>query len=398
MSVHIILGDVHLGKGVGIGKPGSGTALNSRIQDQINLLNWVLAKAEERQATSITITGDVYEDPRPHPTLIHLFMLWLKQCERSNIAVHIVAGNHDIIRTGSYTISALDIVPAVELPHAKTYKDIGVVKYDDVEFTFIPFRDRRMYDANSPEEALNKLKSELDAVKHDKTIKNVAIGHLSLEGAIPIGDEIDDTINEIFCPLSMFRNFDYVWMGHIHKPQVLDVKPHMAHIGSMDRSDFHDSEILIDKRIIVFDPSKEPEEIIIPTRNLRKIEINVPQDKDTTDFIINHLFALNKTTSLKDSIIRLNITIQGQESPNADRDKVIKFVYNKLEAHYICNFSESRNISVMSSTAQVLFDSNISIPTAIHTYADTIDLKENKDRYLEISLECLEEFNEKNQT
>lgn len=396
MSVHVILGDVHIGKSLNLGKPGSGAALNSRIQDQIDLLNWVLSQAEARKATSIIITGDVYEDPRPHPTLIHLFMLWLKQCERSNIAVHIVAGNHDIIRTGSYTVSALDIVPAVELSHAKSYKDISCVKYDDVEFTFIPFRDRRMYDANSPQEALDKLKEELSTIKHDSSLKKVAIGHLSIEGAIPIGDEIDDTINEIFCPLSMFREFDYVWFGHIHKPQVLDVNPHVAHIGSMDRSDFHDSEIFIDKKIIIFDPSKKPEEIVIPTRNLRKIEINVPQDKDTTDFVINHLFAYNKTTTLKDSIIRLNITIQGQESPGADRDKIIKFIYNKLEAHYICNFSESRNISVISSTAQILFDSNISIPAAMRTYADTLDLKDKKDKFLALSMECLAEFNEKN--
>lgn len=399
MSVHVILGDVHLGKGVGIGKPGSAAILNSRIQDQIDLLNWVLQQARDNKAESIIITGDVYEDPRPHPTLIQFFMLWLKQCEKYNIAVHIIAGNHDIIRTGSYTISALDIVPAVELSHAKTYKNITNVVYDDVSFTFIPFRDRRMYDASSPEEALNKLKDELASITLPTHTKNVAIGHLSLEGSIPVGDEIDDLINEIFCPLSMFRKFDCTWMGHIHKPQVLDVKPHIAHIGSMDRSDFHESETSIDKIIIIFDASK-PElfkEVVVPTRALRKVVINVPQDKDTTDFVINHLYSYNKTKSLKDAIIRLEVTIQGAENSGADRDKVFKFLYNNLNAHYVCNFSEARNISVISTQSQLLFDNSISIPMAIRTYFDTLDIdEEKKNLALSIALECLAEYQEKN--
>jgi len=48
MSVHITLGDIHLGKGLGIGKPATGEKLNSRVQDQLTLLYWVLDEAKKR--------------------------------------------------------------------------------------------------------------------------------------------------------------------------------------------------------------------------------------------------------------------------------------------------------------------------------------------------------------
>ena len=41
-AVSVILGDVHLGKIGQLGKAGIGSALNSRIIDQLKLLDWTL--------------------------------------------------------------------------------------------------------------------------------------------------------------------------------------------------------------------------------------------------------------------------------------------------------------------------------------------------------------------
>ncbi len=50
MSTAIILGDPHVGKGTNIGKSGIGSSLNSRIVDQLNLLDWTLDRALEHHA------------------------------------------------------------------------------------------------------------------------------------------------------------------------------------------------------------------------------------------------------------------------------------------------------------------------------------------------------------
>src|SRR5690606_8795787 len=158
----IILGDIHIGKSTAIGKPGAGKGLNSRIQDQIDLLDWVLDTAVKNNVNHIFVTGDVYEDPKPHPTFINLFMLWLKRCEKEGVYVDIIGGNHDILRTGSYTTSALDIVPSIEMDYACAYKEVNTINLDGVSVTLVPYRDRRMYEVETTEEALELLKKEMD--------------------------------------------------------------------------------------------------------------------------------------------------------------------------------------------------------------------------------------------
>lgn len=397
MSKQIILGDPHLGKGLNIGKPGIGSELNSRVQDQLDLLQFTLDTAKKRGADNIIITGDVFEDARPHPALIKYFISWLKTCEKDRVNVHIIVGNHDIIRSGAYTVSALDIIPALELPYANVYKDVETVQFDGVGYTFVPYRDRRMYDMDNNKDAMelfnNEFKNEFNKIKGHK----VLVGHETLQGAIWVGDEIDDSRNEFFCPVSMFHDWDYVWMGHVHKPQVIcHTAPRVAHIGSMDRSAFAKSEMDHDKILIFFDSEKDGqpfEEIILPTRPLRELNVSVPKDKETTEFITNSAFFANKEKSFKDAIVRINVILEGQEPENADRNKVRSFIYNKLEAFHICNFSEARNILAATSAQDVkLFDNTMDASTVIRTYAESdylhIDSEEERSAFIELAMEC----------
>src|SRR5271168_2829929 len=106
----IILGDVHLGRSLTLGKVGIGSSLNSRVADQLKLLEWTLERAIEHSADHIIITGDVFEEPKPHPSLIAMFISWLKTCQAHHIHVHIILGNHDMFRSGSVLSSSLDII------------------------------------------------------------------------------------------------------------------------------------------------------------------------------------------------------------------------------------------------------------------------------------------------
>jgi len=123
----IILGDVHLGRSLSQGKVGIGSSLNSRIVDQLNLLDWTLDQAIENNCNHIIITGDIFEESKPPPSLITLFISWLKKCQISEIHVHLIMGNHDVIRSGTINMSSLDIINEMDMEYITVYKNITTI-------------------------------------------------------------------------------------------------------------------------------------------------------------------------------------------------------------------------------------------------------------------------------
>src|SRR5258706_9208661 len=123
----LILGDPHIGKNTGVGRVGIGSALNSRIVDQFDLLDWTLERAIEHHTDHIIITGDIFDEPKPTPVLITLFIGWLKKCQIHDIAVHIIVGNHDILRSGAVYSSPLDIISEVEFNKIHVYNNINTI-------------------------------------------------------------------------------------------------------------------------------------------------------------------------------------------------------------------------------------------------------------------------------
>lgn len=396
----IILGDVHLGRSTHIGKPGAGKEPNSRIMDQLTLLEWVLDTAVDESINHIIITGDVYQDPKPHPALINYFMSWLKMCEKAGVSVDIIVGNHDIMRTGNYTLSALDLIPAVELPHARVFKDPECMEMGGICFGYLPYRDKRMYEAEDTASAIKALQDELgNTIAPSDKKRNILVGHMALEGSLNITDEISDSLNEIFVPDSLLSGWDTVLMGHIHHPQVLKSKNShlLAHVGSMDRSDFHVVETDIDKIIYIVD-EKTTETRKLPTRNLRKIDVEVPAGKDSTDFVNNAVCLYDKKLPVKDAIVSLDITLGGETVPNVDREKVQAYVCDKLKASHICTFSETRNLSVVALDEEQMIDKSMTVPMTIEKFADSrddFDDEEQKLAFKELALDCNREYEEK---
>lgn len=398
----LILGDLHIGKGISAGKPAEQGKLNSRVQDQVDLLNWSYDLCVKQDVKHIVITGDVYQDFRPYPAVIGIFMRWLKLCERANIEVHIVMGNHDILRSGQYVVSALDLVSELELQSANVYKSVTRIELENFTLVFIPFRDKRMYDVKTKEQALARLAEEIAAVTKQASDKpKIAIGHLALEGSLSVGDEISDQLNELYVPPEMFEWFDYVWMGHIHHPQVIQHhKPYAAHIGSLDRSDFSRTEVEHGKIAILLDSGVKNNfvEIDLPTRALRPLKIDVPPGKDSTEFVINELCLLDKKASIKDAIVRLEIQLNGPELDDVDREKVESYLKNNLEVHHICNFSESRALSMLQIDIEDAFDNTMQIGDTINKWAETRDHFENeqeRDEFKAAAHEIYKAYEEK---
>ncbi len=388
MSHAIILGDVHLGKGINIGKTGVGANLNSRVADQLNLLDWTLDQAVERHAGHIIITGDVFEDPKPHPSLITMFIAWLKKCQAYDVHVHIILGNHDMLRTGMVFTSSLDIINEMDLDGIDVYKDINTIYIGSTAVTMMPFRDRKSFSCNSNAEALALLRDTLvyELASAPVTYKKVLVGHLAIEGSIPIGDEIDDMANELFCPLDMFNGYDYVWMGHVHKPQVMKKgNPYIAHVGSMDISNFGETDHK--KYIVIVDCETDNKFEIeyIPTRPLKKVVVSVPKDTDDpTQYVIDQI--KKETQDFNRSIVKVEVALTAPELKSVNKASIEKYL-TEQGVFNVTNISESKKVALIKKDASNTIDTKMDVASAIKTYAQTYVDASQRDDFVSLAMD-----------
>ena len=401
MSKAIILGDPHIGKNLSQGKVGIGSTINSRIDDQIKLLDYVLDKAIEHHADDIIVTGDIWEDPRPHSELITMFLAWLKKCQAYGVHVHIIRGNHDILRSGFVYSSPLDIISEVELENVSIYKDVDTIIIGMSAFTFVPFRDRKSFSVNSNAEALNLLNDSLtyELAAIPVTYRRILVGHLAIQGSIPVGDEIDDLTNELFCPVDMFKDYDYVWMGHVHKPQVMNkIKPFVAHIGSMDISNFGETDH--HKHIVIVDCNargKQPvfEQEWLPTRPLKKISITIPKDTaDPTKYALDIIKGYKKSKdSLDKAIIKIDITLEVPDLKSVNKSVIEKYLMEH-GAFNVTGISESKKVALVKKDVNNTIDTKMDVASAIKTYSDAYVAKDKREAFIELSMEIFNLYKE----
>ena len=395
MNKTIIVGDLHLGSGGSLAKPGIDGSLNSRILDQSRLLNWILGRALEFGVDRIILTGDIFDSTYPDVNIILIFQEWLIHCDDNCIDVHIIYGNHDIKRIGKKYISILKVIENADYNHIYFHNEINTIHTNGVSFTLLPFRDKRSLGKNSLAEAIieinNKLPYELSSIPFGNC--KVGIGHLALEKSF-YTDEVDDTANELMFPISSFAGYDYIWMGHVHRPQVLSKSnPYAAHIGSMDLSDF--GETKHKKIIVLFDPSSENKykEIVIPTRPLVRFRVEIPKGEDSSDYLLD---IIEKTENLDKAIVKLEIKVEDSNAIDIDKEKISKRLF-ELGVYHIAGFVENKNLSVVPDDKRHIESNSIEPREAIKLVSNIYEFVDDQEKslFLEEANCCLELLKQK---
>lgn len=388
----LIIGDPHLSKGTSLGKTVLGSNLNSRIIDQLDLLDWSLDRAVHHHVNDIILTGDVFDDPKPQTSVITLLISWLKKCNLNHIKVHIIMGNHDMLRSGTAYNSPLDIIEECGIEGVYVYRNINTCIFDGFAITFLPFKDRKSLSTSSNSEAMDMIKNQLNYEMSSipTTYKKIVVGHLAIEGSIPVGDEVDDLSNELMCPMTLFEGYDYVWMGHIHKPQIMNKNPYIAHIGSMDISDF--GEVDQEKKIVIFDLSYDNNfiEEKLPTRNLKKISLEIPEEEENpTQYVLNAL--KQDKVDYSKAIVRLEVSIKNKEK-SINKSEIEKYLINRGSFN-VANINEIKKQNILKKENNNL-NNKMDVSTAIKQYAETYIEEKYKSQYLEAAMEIYQKYQE----
>ena len=212
--------DLHIGKRV------NGMSM---LDDQRYILRQILDIAEKCQVSVLLIAGDVYDKASPSAEAVTVFDAFLTDAVAAGLRVLAIPGNHDSAERIAYAQGLLE-KQGVCLPPVYA-GEVERVELEDehgpVEFWLLPFLKpgdvRRVFpDEEIGDDYSAALRAVLGACAIDQGKRNVVLSHQLVTAYGTAPDRADDEIKlggMDNVDVSVYDAFDYVALGHVHRPQ-----------------------------------------------------------------------------------------------------------------------------------------------------------------------------------
>lgn len=261
----IHISDLHIGKRVNE---------FSMVEDQKYILNEILDVIQREQPDGILMAGDLYDKPVPPAEAVSLLDKFFTRLADLEISVFAVSGNHDSaerIAFGSRLMNSRGVY--VSPVYNGTIEKISMEdSYGQVWVYLMPFLRPAAVRRFFPEEEIHTYQQAVEtAISHlsiDRTKRNVLVTHQFVTGAsrceseeISVGgmDQVDS---------SVFEDFDYVALGHLHSPQHVGRKE-IRYCGTPLKYSFSEAEQEKSLTVVELKEKGEVELRTIPLKPLR---------------------------------------------------------------------------------------------------------------------------------
>lgn len=265
------ISDLHLGKRVNE---------FSMLEDQKYILSRIIGIVDEEKPDGIIIAGDVYDKAIPGEEAVRLLDEFLTKLAKRHLAVYIINGNHDSAVKLAF---ASELISSSGVHIAPLYNgEIKPLKLESenasVNLYLLPFLKPITVRALFPEEDIqdytDAVRVAISKMHLNKQECNILVAHQFVTGAVT-SDSEERTVGGLDnVDSSVFEDFDYVALGHIHGPQKIG-KETVRYSGTPLKYSF--SEVNHKKSVTVLDidPTEKKVEIrtvdLVPLRDMREI-------------------------------------------------------------------------------------------------------------------------------
>lgn len=224
------------------------------LQDQLLLFfDWLCELIEKERIDLLLISGDVFDVANPATADRRMYFQFLKRLNDFNLQVIITGGNHDSVGQLNAPKEVLEVLNVTVIGGAtEDLKDElvevrGAHGNTKLVVAAVPFlRDKDLRHRDSDEKYENRTEAIREGIKlhyaaladqakdHYPNIPALAMGHLFTLGADPSESERDIHIgNTAAINASAFpAHFQYVALGHIHRPQIIGGNEMIRYSGS----------------------------------------------------------------------------------------------------------------------------------------------------------------------
>lgn len=263
--------DLHIGKKI---------YEQSLLEDQAYILDKIYETAVAEGVDAVVIAGDIYDRAIPSAEAVALLDDFLTRLIEKGIPVIAVSGNHDSAERVSFAGRILEKQGLyIAGGTGETLKTVTLEdSYGTVSFVCMPFVRPAVVGASTSAQAVEELlgRQPMALAMHQR---NVLVTHFFVVGEKGEEPEQSESESDVQAggldgvPASLFQCFDYVALGHIHKPQHMG-KGQVYYAGSPLKYSF--SEARWDKSVNIVELA-EPGNITVrkvpltPLRDMRII-------------------------------------------------------------------------------------------------------------------------------
>lgn len=206
--------------------------------DQKYFIDAICGIVREKRVDAVLLAGDVYDRSVPAASAIGLYDYAMNRlCGELGVKVLAIAGNHDSAERLASCAGLLD--KAGLYLQGAAQREPRVVEFADSQVFFLPWMTEEKIKSLYPEErdgitdlteayrvAVNHMREKFIPGKHHLLLSHAFITNAETSTS----DRAAEIGFATQVPASVFEGFDYVALGHIHKPQ--QVSPHIRYSGS----------------------------------------------------------------------------------------------------------------------------------------------------------------------
>ena len=342
----IHLADLHIGKRVNE---------FSMIDDQKYILNQILEIIDKEKPDAVIIAGDVYDKQVPSIEAVELLDSFISDISKRKTTTFIISGNHDSAERLAFgsSLMAMGKIYISPVYNGKISKYTLKDDFGSANFYLLPFvkpnHVKRFFPDEKIESYTDAIKVVIDNLKLDTSEINILIAHQFVTGASRTESEEISVGGLDNVDASVFEDFDYVALGHIHRPQKIGTE-RIRYCGTPLKYSF--SEVNDTKSVSIIEiNSKEDFNLrmipLIPKRDMRKIRgtyeelttKNSYENTNTDDYIhvtltdeFNVADAIQKLRVIYKNIMKLEYdNMRTRESRKINLDDMVIENKNPLE-------------------------------------------------------------------
>ncbi len=309
-----------------------------RTEEQQNMLDQMANIVAQEHPDVFVLAGDVFDTSAPSSATHKMYVQSMLNIRRANekMVIVVIAGNHD---------SAAKLDMDSPIWRELNVQTLCYIDKEHLEKLIIEIPDKGYviavpycYERMMPERLWQDLQDKV-AERNTNHLPVVMMAHTTVAGMDYTGHTQQNTAIgniESISVENMGDGYDYLALGHIHKPQYVHSGKHnVCYSGSPIAVSF-DEKYEHSVRVVELESGKTPEVKTIPIRNIRPL-INIPAEGFKPWEEVKEL--LEKLDDNLHAYIRLNVEVEGH-APTSATDTANEIATRKNS--YFCRINEKQ--------------------------------------------------------